>query len=902
MTPVLVALGAGAALLALYGPPRELRSPVRLTQWLAAAGIASGVGQLVLTLLDPALEGGSGAGAAACYLLLGGCASALAWAASRASQLDASVRLAWRRVAAGLVVVWLGDAVFTFTGQGEVGTRLHLTDLLYVAGDAFILWGLVSLPLVSRSPGEARRFWLDALTLAVCAGMLSLYSWNGGASAAGSFWGHAVRAVYFLADGLLVLGIAVALLRQRDRALRRPLWLLAASLAAGTLTDLAWIATSPRMVDLTATAFWVFTGAAALVLVREETGPGAPVDVMPRFLSAALPFAAIGATLAVLLAGAVRSRDPLVGSLVGGALLLTLVVTVRQAATFDDEMRLLREQKEREAEARLAALVRNASDVILVVGADLEIRYATPSAGRVLGRTPESLLGTRLLDLFGPGQESQVAGLVFEAMRGLPIRHEAELVARRPDGGSTTVEVSVQSLADDPHVRGVVVTLRDLDERKKLLARLEHQAFHDPLTNLANRSLVRDRLAHAVARRPSARRDVAVLVFDVDDFKAVNDTLGPDVGDQVLTEVARRILPCVRPADTVGRLGGDEFAIVVEDVEGPAEAVAAAARVAAALRDPLRLGGREIGLSATTGIALSGAGAASADELLRNADLALYMAKERGKGSCAVFEEAMHATLLDSFELGLDLRRAVARRELVLHFQPVVDLASGRVVGAEALVRWPHPDRGLLLPARFIGLAEKTGLIGALGAWVLDAACREAAAWTDEGAYAAVNVSAVQLLEAGFVGQVRDALAGAGLPARRLVLEITETTLLADRAAVAERLASLRDLGVRIAIDDFGTGYSSLGQLRDLPFDILKIDRSFVEAMGKERSGFVQLIVQLCAQMSLDTVAEGVETEEQLRGLLALGCARGQGYLLGRPMPPEDIGRLVASGARLVPA
>ncbi|MFN8095048.1 MAG: EAL domain-containing protein [Vicinamibacteria bacterium] len=902
MTALLLVLGAAAVLLVLHGPPRELRAPGRLARWLAAVGLASAGGQVALVVLDPVLEGRAGPAGTACYLLLGACASTLAWAASRASRLDPSVRRAWQRVAAGLVVVWLGDALFTLTGQGEVGTRVHLTDLLYVAGDAFILWGLVSLPVVARSPGEARRFWLDALTLAVCAAMLSLYSWGGGAATADTAWGHAVRAVYFLADGLLVLGIAVALLRQRDRTLRRPLWLLAASLGAGTLTDFAWIATSPWIVEVTSTAFWVFTGAAALALVRKEAGAGAPADVMPRFLSASLPFAVIGATLAVLLAGAVQSRDSVVGGLVGGALLLTLVVTARQALAFRDEMRLVHEEKAREAEARLAALVRNASDVILLVGPDLEVRYATPSLERVLGRTPESVLGSRLLDLFAPGQESLVAGLVFEAMRGLPIRHEAELVARRADGGPAAVEVSVQSLAEDPHVRGVVVTLRDLDERKKLLARLEHQAFHDPLTNLANRSLVRDRLAHAVARRPSARRHVAVLVFDVDDFKAVNDTLGPGVGDQVLTEVARRILPCVRPADTVGRLGGDEFAIVVEDVEGAAEAVAAAARVAAALRDPLRLGDREIGLSATTGIALSDDGASSADDLLRNADLALYMAKERGKGSCAVFEAAMHATLLDSFELGLDLRRAVARRELVLHFQPVVDLASGRVVGAEALVRWPHPERGLLLPARFIGLAEKTGLIAALGAWVLEAACRQAAAWADESAYVAVNVSAVQLLDAGFVDQVREVLAGAGLPARRLVLEITETTLLADRAAVAARLASLRDLGVRIAIDDFGTGYSSLGQLRDLPFDILKIDRSFVEAMGKERSGFVQLIVQLCGQMNLDTVAEGVETEEQLRGLLALGCARGQGYLLGRPMPPEDLGRLVASGARLLPA
>jgi len=869
-----------------------------------AIGAVSAVCHLATVAFGLGARGGGSLGGTHCYVLLGLCATALAWAASSASRLDVAVRLSWRRIAAGLVTVWLGDVVFTYTRQVEVGGRAHFTDVLYVVGDGLILWGLVSLPVVARSPGETRRFWLDALTLAVCAGMLSLYSWGTGAPPAESAWGHAVQGVYFLGDGLLVLGIAVALLRQRDRRLRGPLWLLAASLAAGTFTDVGWISGSPGMVELTSVGFWAFMGGACVVLLRGREEPGPPADVMPRFLSAALPFAAIGATLAVLVAGAVQNRNTVVGSLVGGALVLTLVVTARQALIFRDEVRLLHAQKERDAEARLASLVRNASDVILVVGPDLEVRYATPSLERVLGRPPESVLGTSLLALFGSGHESEVAGLVYEALRGLPIRHEAELKARHADGGAVAVNVLAQSLAEDPHVRGVVVTLRDLHDRKLLEARLEHQAFHDPLTNLANRSLVKDRLAHAIARRPERRRQVAVLMVDVDDFKAVNDTLGPGFGDLALTEVARRLLACVRPGDTVGRLGGDEFVIVLEDVEGAAEAASAAERVRAALRDPFPLGDREIDLSASTGIALSGEGAGSADELLRNADLALYMAKGRGKGQCAVFEKAMHATMLDSFELGLDLRRAVARRELVLHFQPIVDLRWGHIVGAEALVRWPHPERGLLPPGRFVGLAEKAGLITALGSWVLEESCREAGAWRfAAGApYVSVNVAAAQLLEDRFIDQVREALAAAGLPTRRLVLEVTETTLLLDRAVAASRLTRLRDLGVRVAIDDFGTGYSSLSQLRDLPFDLLKIDRSFVEAMGKERSAFVHLIVEMCGRMGLDTVAEGVETEDQLRGLLALGCVRGQGFLLGRPMPAADLARLIAAEARLVPA
>jgi diguanylate cyclase (GGDEF)-like protein/PAS domain S-box-containing protein len=899
MTILRTLLGFGAVLLALYGPPGTFRrAPDVFARAAAIAGAAAGVCHLVLFFAGWQQEFG------AAYAVVGFLATSLALAASRSPRLGGSVRLAWRRIGAGLASAWLGDVVFAEARLAGLGTGANISDLAYLVADALILWGLVSLPVVARSRREARQFWLDAVTLTLCSGMLLLYPWHGGEATASSASSHVLRGVYFLGDGLLVLGIAVALLRQRDRRLRWPLWLLAASLGCGTLTDVAWIAGAPALVELTAMGFWAFVGAAAFAQLRMEAEGGQVADVTPRLFSVSLPYVVIGATQLVFLAGAIQNPDSVARALVGGALLLTVVVTVRQALTFRENLRLVEQQKEREAEARLASLVRNASDVILVVGPDLQVRYSTPSVRRVLSRTPESVLGSSLLALFEPAQKSEAAALVYQALRSLPIRHEAELKALRGDGSTISVHVSAQSLADDPHVGGVVLTLRDIHDRKLLEARLAHQALHDPLTNLANRSLVTDRLQHALARRSRGRRHVAVLAVDIDDFKGVNDTLGHASGDRALTEAARRLVACVRPADTVGRLGGDDFVVVLEDVKDLAEAISVAGRVNAAFGTPFDLLDKEIGLSASVGIALSGEGPEQADEILRNADVALYMAKSRGKGRHSVFERVMHTSLLERFELGLDLRKALDRQELLLHFQPIVDLRAGQIVGAEALVRWNHPERGLLPPGDFIELAEKIGVIRSLGSWVLERSCREARAWGRDGSdpYVSVNVSATQLLEDSFSGEVRDALQAAGLPARRLVLEVTETTLLLDRGAVAPRLARLRELGVRIAIDDFGTGYSSLSQLRDLPFDILKIDRSFVEAMGREHSAFVGLIVQLCRQMNLDTVAEGVETWDQVRALLGHGCHKGQGYLFSRAMPVADISRLLDSDARLMSA
>jgi diguanylate cyclase (GGDEF)-like protein len=427
---------------------------------------------------------------------------------------------------------------------------------------------------------------------------------------------------------------------------------------------------------------------------------------------------------------------------------------------------------------------------------------------------------------------------------------------------------------------------------------LHHRAFHDPLTNLANRVLFRDRVGHALTLRRQG--GVAVLFLDLDDFKRVNDTLGHAAGDQLLVAVAERLRASVRPGDTIARLGGDEFAVLLEDVAGVEEAERAAQRVGDALLHPFRLGGRELPVRASVGFALAQPGD-EAEALLRHADLAMYAAKGGGKGGLRGFEPGMAAMVRDEFELRADLRDAVQAGQMVVHYQPLVDLASGRARGVEALVRWAHPQRGLLLPGAFMELAEETGAIVAIGRHVLHTACAQMAAWHREetglaGAEVSVNLSPRQLSDPGLLDDVAAALRESGLPPDNVVLELTEGMLVHDDAAVVERLGALKRLGVRLAIDDFGTGYSSLGYLRRFPVDVLKIDRAFVEELGGQGDpSLVKAILQLGDNLRLTTVAEGVEREEQVVALRGLGCVTAQGWLFAPAVAAGELPGLLAA-------
>jgi diguanylate cyclase (GGDEF)-like protein len=423
-----------------------------------------------------------------------------------------------------------------------------------------------------------------------------------------------------------------------------------------------------------------------------------------------------------------------------------------------------------------------------------------------------------------------------------------------------------------------------------------HQAFHDPLTDLPNRALFIDRLELGISRVQRSKSKLGVLFLDLDRFKIVNDSLGHAAGDELLREVARRLVASIRPGDTAARFGGDEFAILLEDVEDQEAAEQVALRILGALRAPLSIAGRDVFINASIGIAMD---AASAGDMIRDADLAMYRAKSEGKGRHAVFEPAMHVAVVERADLEADLQRVLERAELLLHFQPIVALGNRGIVGVEALVRWRHPTRGIVSPEAFIPLAEETQVMTDLGRWILTEACREVASWRElRPLRLAVNLSAVQLHAAdALADDVAAALAASGLPPEALVLEITETALMRDVTETIRCLRSLKDLGVLVAVDDFGTGYSSLDYLRRFPIDMLKIDKAFVDDLGAGDSTLAQAIIDLGESFDLQVVAEGVEDEFQRQRLLELGCNFGQGYHFSRPLPACELRALLETSS-----
>ncbi len=459
----------------------------------------------------------------------------------------------------------------------------------------------------------------------------------------------------------------------------------------------------------------------------------------------------------------------------------------------------------------------------------------------------------------------------------------------RDDTDARLVGLANQAAVALSNARLLAQERATLAELRRSEAQVKHQAAHDALTGLANRALFGDLLRSTLKRGVG----VSVLFVDLDDFKAVNDSLGHAVGDDLLAAVSARLVACMRAGDTVARLGGDEFAVLIEGADERA-AVQTAERLLSALGMPLALPGTTMTVRASIGIAVTPPGTGDAGEVLRNADVAMYAAKEAGKGRLAVFEPGMHTRALDLIEQEHDLREATAQDQFVLHYQPVVELASGRLAGVEALVRWRHPARGLLSPSEFIPLAETTGIVVDLGRSILDKACRQAMGWR-EGAdlRLGVNLSARQLTDPGLIGQVAATLSATRLPAERLVLEITETALL--NSAPDRVLTELRELGARIALDDFGTGYSSLEHLQRFPVDAIKIDKVFVDRItgGLRESALARAIVQLGQTMGLATVAEGVETADQAAVLRELGCGHGQGYFFARPMSSQSLERLL---------
>jgi diguanylate cyclase (GGDEF)-like protein/PAS domain S-box-containing protein len=556
--------------------------------------------------------------------------------------------------------------------------------------------------------------------------------------------------------------------------------------------------------------------------------------------------------------------------------------------------------------AELATIVESAEDAILSVDPEGRLSTWNQAAERTFGSGAVLAEGQPLADLFAPERRQEIERHLATVARGEPVaRYEVEL----PDGLGGRVDLSLTysplpGSADDEG--GASVIGRDISDLKRLEEELAHQALHDSLTGMPNRALFRDRLDHALRRAnrpvagPTGTR-TAVLFIDLDDFKVINDTLGHRIGDGLLIAVGERIAGAIRPGDTAARLGGDEFTVLLESLDQASEARRVADRILAALATPFHLEGHDVVIGASIGIVLGDASANDPDDLLRSADTALYEAKGMGKGRHATFDPTMDRKAWQRLELETDLRRAINEDELVVHYQPIVELSTGVVTELEALVRWQHPERGLVGPNDFIPIAEQTGLIIPIGRFVLASACRDLKAWrTARRDFAAVgisvNMSPRELLRSDLVADVVETVKAAGLRPDALRIEITEGVELEDEGAI-DRLAGLRKAGVRVTIDDFGTGYSSLGSFRRLPIDGLKIDRSFVASLGKQReeTAIVSAAVSFAQALEISATGEGIETVEQWRALRALGCRYGQGFFLGRPAGADTIAAMAVT-------
>jgi len=577
------------------------------------------------------------------------------------------------------------------------------------------------------------------------------------------------------------------------------------------------------------------------------------------------------------------------------------------------------------SEAHFRSLIENASDAVMVLDASLQVRYASPSLERVLGFAPEDVVGKSPVQFVNEG-DADAMQRALEAAAATPGVGPTLEFRCAGDGAPKYLEATVANMLDNPAVEGIVINMRDVTERwhteelrgEKIRAeeQIRQLGLYDSLTDLPNRHLFKEQLSDAVARADRTGQALVMLSLNLDRFKRINDTLGREVGDLLLKEVASRLTKSLRQTDYVtrndshaashhiARQGGDEFTVLLGDLSQAQEATKVARRILEALSQPFNLNGNEIVMSASIGIAVYRLDGNDAESLLKNADAAMHYAKEQGKNNCQYYNDKMNTSAFQKMTLESNLHKALERDEFSLYYQPKIDVASGSTIGVEALIRWRHPDLGLVSPAEFIPMAEESGLIVPIGEWVLDSACAQLRAWQEDGLTpvpVAVNLSAKQFHQQNIAAIVMRALQDHGVDPRLLELEITESTAMRNAEATGTTLRNLKALGVRIAIDDFGTGYSSLSYLKRFPIDSLKIDRSFVTELpgNQDDATIAQAIITMAHALRLKVIAEGVETEAQLEFLTANGCDEIQGYYFSRPLPAEQCTQLLRDKRKL---
>lgn len=879
---------------------------VAVSGWVAVGAPGTMPGSSVPLILASLVSIGAG-----CYAIQ----------ASRAAALDALTRDFWRFVAVSqLLPAILRITTAPLPGMGSLDAALLNHVIAPITAQLLLLVALLRLPSAPRRGFDRIKMWLDVSTVLVGGLLVAWYDhFTSAQRAREAVMLTSMLHITAIMDLVLLLVVSIlwrrTLLRHRTIVLE----IVAGAILIHFLGHLCVIGNLILGNGITGWADVIRPLGALCIGIAAWYKQSALLErrVRHRPELARTSVAVTLMTYACVLPGFVlllktaneHAAQPLGGLVVGGVA-LTALAFVRQVVGTRESLRMHAESTARNNEARFRALVQHSSDVITIVDADGTIRYASPSVWTVLGHDPVKLVGTKLAGLihdedlmFAEGFLEDLARATAPRGASTPGTLKREWRIRHANGDWMTVDNVGTNLLAEPVIEGLVLNTRDVTEQSVIKQQYMHQAFHDPLTDLANRSLFLYQVGHALSRAARHSQNVTVLFLDLDNFKTVNDSLGHAAGDLLLVEASRRIYACVRDTDLIARLGGDEFAVLVESAEDLQEVYEVADRIATALAKPFAISGKEVFVSSSIGIARGNVGETS-DELVRNADVAMYVAKTRGKGQAVLFEPQMHTAALERLVVEADLRRAIEREEFLVEYQPIVLLTTGEIIGAEALVRWCTRDRGTVAPGVFIPIAEETGLIVQIGRWVLRKACQTTVAWERERGIPmriTVNLSGRQLQEPGIVEDVRQALAESGLDPAHLVIEITESMLMHNTELSMDRLHALKALGVSLAIDDFGTGYSSLSYLQRYPIDILKIDKAFVDAIDKGGEGPVlaSAIVALGETLRLNTVAEGIESDAQRAHLVILGCELGQGFLFAPPLGQDAFWRLlIARGAK----
>ncbi len=839
----------------------------------------------------------------------------LAWRVSTLDTLSNRTRWAWRFVSLGMMSFVVGSILWTYF-ENYLGEQPFPSwaDAGYLAYYPLMLAGLLLMVEKMRNREERINFSLDASIVMIGGGMVLWYFLL--RPIAESHDGDSLKTVlslaYPIADLVLLLGIVSLLLRRTGFGSQWIVNLLLVGVVVNFIADfvfsyksLAGTYETGNPVDALFTLSCVPVAIAAH-LQYIQTKKGVVEDVYSvgsetKFFWT--PYVAVGVVYLVLVKIVYEQSLALTEAAVLIAGVVKALVVIRQFLFVRESTRT--HNALTDLQQRIQGIFSASTDAIGLADLEGTITEVNDSFVKLTGFRRDEIVGKmRYQDLIPEDHLERSISPDTSDAPGLQMEFERDLT--RKDGSFRTVATTLYPVnGSDGKPAAMAVVIRDITDRRSLENQLTHQALHDPLTGLANRALLRQRVTGSLKRAARKNRQVALMFLDLDNFKIVNDTMGHAAGDVLLTTIAHRLESCLRGGDLAARLGGDEFAVLIEDISAPGEELAVATRLLEEIGKPVRIEGKDVVVGSSIGVARSTAGVSKTEDLLRNADVAMYTSKRNGKNRYSVFEDSMHAALIERARLENELRTAIPNGEFEVRYQPILDLNTGTVLALEALLKWNHP-RGITIgPADFIPIAEESNLIGEIGRMVLAEACSQAARWQKQYKQRpqfalSVNISGKQFMDADFITAMRMAYGTAGLSPKNLILEITESVMLTNTDATVKMLEEIRGLGVRLAVDDFGTGYSSLSYLHKFPIDILKIDASFTEKIvdGKEGAAMAQAIISMGNTLNLTTIAEGVETYEQEERIREFGCTYGQGYYYARPLTVTEMDQFLEQSLR----